>query len=44
MIPQKSISAVLVAAREVGLRSPCRFCSKEECPYRRDEPEIRGQG
>jgi cobalamin-dependent methionine synthase I len=37
MIPQKSISAVLVGAREVSLRSPCSFCAKGDCPYRREE-------
>jgi hypothetical protein len=37
MIPQKSISAVLVGAREVTLRSPCPFCPKEDCDYRRAE-------
>lgn len=35
MIPQKSISAALVGAREVPLRTPCPFCPKEDCPYRR---------
>ncbi len=44
MIPQKSISAALVGARQVPLRSPCPFCSKGECPYRRAATEIRGQG
>ncbi len=44
MIPQKSISAALVGAREVSLRSPCPFCSKGDCPYRRADPESRGQG
>jgi hypothetical protein len=42
MIPQKSISAVLVGAREVSLRSPCPFCSKEDCDYRR--AEVQGSG
>lgn len=37
MIPQKSISAVLIGARGVPLRSPCRFCPKDECPYRRED-------
>ncbi len=39
MIPQKSISATLVGAREVSLRSPCPFCSKGDCPYRREREE-----
>jgi len=45
MIPQKSISAALVGAGEVSLRSPCPFCSKGDCPYRRaeQEPATRGQ-
>ncbi len=37
MIPQKSISAALVGAREVTLRYPCSFCPKGDCPYRREE-------
>ena len=37
MIPQKSISAALVGAREVSLRYPCSFCPKGDCPYRREE-------
>ena len=36
MIPQKSISAALVGAREVPLRNPCPFCSKGDCTYRRE--------
>jgi hypothetical protein len=39
MIPQKSISAALVGAREVSLRSPCPFCGKGDCPYRRSDME-----
>ena len=35
MIPQKSISAALIGAREVPLRYPCPFCGKGDCPYRR---------
>jgi hypothetical protein len=41
MIPQKSISAALVGAREVSSRSPCPFCSKGDCPYRRADREYR---
>ena len=37
MIPQKSISAALVGAREVSLRYPCPFCPKGDCPYRREK-------
>ena len=44
MIPQKSISAALVGAREVSLRYPCPFCAKGDCPYRRADPELRDQG
>jgi Vitamin B12 dependent methionine synthase, activation domain len=40
MIPQKSISAVLVGARRVPLRSPCRFCPKDDCPYRRQDRDA----
>lgn len=44
MIPQKSISAVLVGAREVSLRYPCPFCAKGDCPYRREEFGDQGPG
>jgi hypothetical protein len=44
MIPQKSISAALVGAREVSLRYPCPFCSKGDCPFRREEFRDQGQG
>jgi len=37
MIPQKSISAVVIGAREVSLRYPCPFCSRGDCPHRREE-------
>ncbi len=37
MIPQKSISAVLVGARGVPLSSPCPFCPEGDCPYRREK-------
>ncbi|MEW6442126.1 MAG: vitamin B12 dependent-methionine synthase activation domain-containing protein [bacterium] len=36
MIPRKSVSGVLVAARHVTDRVPCPYCAKRECPYRRD--------
>ena len=39
MIPQKSISAALIGAGEVPLRSPCPFCAQGDCPYRRAEQE-----
>lgn len=39
MIPQKSISAALIGAREASLRYPCPFCTKGDCPYRRADPE-----
>jgi len=35
MIPRKSISACIVGAREVSLKSPCGSCSKADCLYRR---------
>ena len=53
MIPQKSISACLVGAREVFSKTPCGPCSRKECPYRREdtphprkgsaEPELKPQ-
>jgi hypothetical protein len=39
MVPRKTISAALVGARQVGLRSPCPFCPKGDCPYRRADAE-----
>ena len=36
MIPRKSISGALVAARRIDRRFPCSFCAEKECPYRRD--------
>ena len=44
MIPQKSISAALIGAREVPLRYPCPFCAKEDCPYRREGFRDQGSG
>lgn len=44
MIPRKSISAVLVGAREVSFTSPCPFCAKGECPYRREAFRDQGSG
>jgi hypothetical protein len=37
MIPRKSVSATLVAAQGVGVKSPCSACSRSDCPYRRGE-------
>jgi hypothetical protein len=44
MIPQKSISAALIGAREVPLRYPCPFCAKEDCPYRREKQGSTDKG
>ena len=37
MLPRKSISACMVAAREVPSPFPCVFCPKADCEYRRGE-------
>jgi hypothetical protein len=39
MIPKKSISAVALMAEEVPVVSPCVFCRKEDCPWRRGAPD-----
>ncbi|MGB2856932.1 MAG: hypothetical protein WBC61_09860 [Dehalococcoidia bacterium] len=35
IVPSKSISAIAVAAEEVPISSPCVFCAKEDCSWRR---------
>jgi len=35
MVPQKSISGVLIAAKSLTITTPCKNCRKFECPYRR---------
>ena len=35
MTPEKSISAIKIAADKVPFSKPCRFCDKKECPWRR---------
>lgn len=35
MIPEKSISAVAVIAKDVPIPAPCVFCAKKDCPWRR---------
>ncbi|MEA3470706.1 MAG: hypothetical protein U9R24_03210, partial [Thermodesulfobacteriota bacterium] len=35
MIPGKSISAVALMAEEVPVVTPCVFCPKRDCPWRR---------
>ncbi len=37
MLPRKSVSAALVGAREVPLKTPCVFCSQKDCSYRRED-------
>ena len=36
MNPEKSITAAVIGASEVPLRSPCSFCGKKKCAHRRD--------
>jgi len=37
IIPEKSVSAVMIGAKKVPIKSPCRFCKDTECKYRRRE-------
>jgi len=37
MIPRKSVSAAIVGARAVPVKSPCSSCSTTDCPHRRDQ-------
>ena len=41
MIPAKSVSAVMVGAKHVPWKTPCRFCREIKCPYRRDNKGTR---
>ena len=36
MIPEKSITAVLIAAKTLSYQTPCPLCGQTECPYRRE--------
>lgn len=36
MIPEKSISAIKIAADKVPFSKPCFLCDKNDCPWRRD--------
>lgn len=35
IIPQKSITGIIIAATHISHRTPCSICSKTECPFRR---------
>lgn len=35
IIPEKSISAVMIGANKVTIKSPCLFCKDQRCKYRR---------
>jgi len=35
IIPEKSISAVMIGAKKVTTKSPCLFCKDQHCKYRR---------
>ncbi|MBC2716965.1 MAG: hypothetical protein HF978_16805 [Desulfobacteraceae bacterium] len=39
MVPAKSVSAVMVGAKCVPWKTPCRFCREIKCPYRREKNE-----
>lgn len=42
IIPVKSITAVVIAARRVPVKTPCHSCYKAECTYRMEkfDPEV----
>jgi len=35
IIPEKSISAVMIGAKKMEMKSPCLFCKDQHCKYRR---------
>jgi hypothetical protein len=35
MIPEKTITAVMLGVRNAGFKTPCSFCDRTECPHRR---------
>jgi len=37
MIPEKSITAVLIAAKTLYYKTPCPLCGQTDCPYRRED-------
>jgi len=36
MLPVKTVSGVILGARNVSHRTPCTYCAKKDCPYRRE--------
>lgn len=36
MVPVKSVSAVILAARRLPSVTPCAYCAKRDCPWRRE--------
>jgi len=36
MIPEKTITAVVIGARSARFKNPCSFCKRTECAHRRD--------
>ena len=36
MVPEKSITAVMIAARSLYYKTPCPICGQRDCPYRRE--------
>lgn len=37
IIPEKSVSAVMIGAKKVTIKSPCLFCKDQHCQYRRTD-------
>ncbi len=36
MVPEKSITAVMLGAGKLYYKTPCPICPKKDCPYRRE--------
>jgi hypothetical protein len=41
MIPEKTITAVMLAARGAKFKTPCPFCDKTDCPHRRGRAIVK---
>lgn len=35
IIPEKTVSAVMIGAKKITVKSPCQFCKDQSCKYRR---------
>jgi len=41
MIPEKTITAVMLSARGAKFKTPCRCCDKTDCPHRRSRTIVK---